>query len=196
MSNRLIIVGLCGAARSGKDTVAAHLVHEFGFTRIGLADGVRSAFRDIDGLTWERTKELEAAGKTTRWALQTLGTECREDLAKDSDDAHWVDHLLIKIRYLSYYHSVRQTRFVVPDIRFPFEAECIRLVSQAAFGAGKFCCWRIVRPGAGLSGDSGKHSSETGIGQIEYGDAIYNDGMIDQLRASTSAMTVQFLENQ
>jgi hypothetical protein len=188
MSERLIVIGLCGEARSGKDTVAQHLVHEFGFTRIGLADGVRSAFADIDGPTWEARKELEAAGKTNRWAAQTLGTECREFVGCDT---HWIDHALIKINYLARQHPVARTRFVIPDIRFGFEAENFTDVIGA--WNGKFACWRITRPGSGLTGDAAKHSSETGVSDVRCTERISNDSSIQVLRMYVSELAKELL---
>lgn len=194
MNDRLIIIGLCGEARSGKDTVASHLVHEFGFTRIGLADGVRAAFRDLDGPTWERTKELEANDLSVRWALQTLGTECRTDVVDDWEK-HWVDHLFIKLCYLYRYHLPRRTRFVVPDVRFPYEADLFRDKIAPIFPDGVFECWRIVRSGAGLAGEVAKHASESSVHAVDCDERFCNDGTIDELHASVTAMAIHLMEN-
>lgn len=174
--SELIVVGICGEARSGKDTVAQHLVSHHGFFRIALADGVRSAFADIDGPTWELTKEMDE-GPSTRWALQTLGTECREEIPADS---HWVDHVLIKIRYLSDHHPRRRWRFAIPDVRFPHEQ--LRLSGTIAGWGGRFECWKIVRPGAGLVGTAAEHSSETMVDSVPVDVMIANGRDLEFLR--------------
>src|SRR5689334_12961283 len=121
MSEELLVIGVCGRARAGKDTVA-RILADADFLRIGLADGVKSALNDLDGATWDFRKERDAAGLTDRWAAQTLGTECREEVAS----LHlWVDLLLAKLRYAAKHHPVPRGRFVIPDIRFPFEAYAI-----------------------------------------------------------------------
>lgn len=48
------LIGICGRARSGKDTIANILVKEFGFTRVALADPIKRAARDFFDLTWEQ----------------------------------------------------------------------------------------------------------------------------------------------
>jgi hypothetical protein len=157
--SELIVIGICGLARSGKDTVAQHLVSHHGFFRIALADGMRSALRDLDGPTWEISKAVDEG---PRRALQVLGTECRQDVPATS---HWIDHVLIKIRYLSrYYPGPPRFRFAIPDIRFPYEAAGIGATVRG--WGGQFQCWKIVRPGAGLVGTAAKHSSETAIDNV------------------------------
>jgi hypothetical protein len=105
MSNRLEIIGLCGVARSGKDTAAKCLELDHGFMRVALGDGLRGAFWAIDGPSWELTKELELAGVTSRWGLQTLGTEAREALTIGGAHRYlWIDLLLVGIRYLAFHH--------------------------------------------------------------------------------------------
>lgn len=177
--NNLIVIGLAGRARSGKDTVAQHLVHRHGFFRIGLADGVRAAFRDLDGPTWERTKELDPEiGFSLRWALQTLGTECRTKVV--GARCHWVHHALIKIAYMAIHHQEPRHRFVIPDIRFRFEER--ELDMRLPTMDGIFRCWMIERDGAGLAGELGNHSSETEIEKIPVSLGIGNHGTIAELR--------------
>ena len=194
MSDRLIVIGITGLARAGKDTVAKILESRHGFFRIGLADGVRAAFSDLDGPTWELRKEIEAAGSTARKALQTIGTEARLDVAlhagqlayrRDSEGARdsaarlWVHLLAVKIRYLCMYHPAPKYRFVVPDMRFADEH--YSLDDLVHHWGGEYQTWRIHREGAGLAGDSGKHASETEIDRIPAHAEIQNHGTIGDL---------------
>ena len=188
--SKLQVIGICGKARSGKDTVAAHLVHNHGFFRIALADGVRSAFSDLDGVTWERRKELEAANKTARWALQILGTECRTYF--DTAD-HWIDHLLIKIIYMSQHHPRPQFRFVIPDIRSPNEQDVLaRTLSELA----DLVIVGLSRPDSGLTGEQATHSSETGVDEVQCDERIVNDKGIPELRGKVDWLIHERFEQQ
>lgn len=183
----LLVIGIGGQARAGKDTVGQHLVSEYGFTRLGLADGVRSAFAEIDGPTWELRKELDNTNKTNRWVMQTLGTECRNEI---DCKLHWVNHLLVKIAYLAWHHPSPRSWFVVTDIRFPHEIERIR---EAIEPCGRFVSWRVTRPGFGLMGAAAKHSSETSVDDLDSHGTIFNDGTLAELRASVDTLAVPLI---
>lgn len=171
MSEQLTVIGICGKARSGKDTIAKILESQCGATRIALADGIRSALRDLDGMTWEFSKEND---KGFRFPLQKLGSESREDLdLSDSSCFHWLSHALIKIRYASHYHQLPRNRFVIPDIRMPHEPGFIK--AQVAAWGGKFILWKVNRPGEGLTGIDGAHKSETQLDSISAEVDIWND---------------------
>ena len=192
MSDKLLIVGLCGLARSGKDTAARYLCVDHGFTRLGLADGVRSAFRDLDGPTGELTKELEAASLTQRWALQRLGTDARESLTLGKAYRYlWVDVLMCKIQYLGMIHPTPRLRFVVPDLRFPYEADMLRIYARER--GGYFEAWKLDRPGSGLNGDAGEHKSETSLDAIRADADVRNTGGLLDLRESVDIAVEEFM---
>jgi hypothetical protein len=177
----LTIVGITGVARSGKDTVAGILCRKYGFTRIGLADGIRSSFRDLDGLTWDLTKELEEAGKSSRWALQNFGSEAR--LRAMCPDL-WLDLVATKITYLANVHPNPRRRFVIPDVRFPSEAATLdNMVNPLD---GRHFLWRVVRPGAGLGGPEGQHASEREMESLRPDVTIRNTGPMEYLEAIVS----------
>ncbi len=199
MDTRLIVVGITGVARSGKDTIAQTLCTRFGFTRIALADGVRSAFRALDGLSGELTKELEADESTTRWALQKIGTEAREDTAdllRIGDDIElanviWIHLLMIKLMYLHRYHPVRRHRFVVPDIRFPHEPDTLKCFIREA--GGTYQTWAAIRDGAGLIGEAARHKSEKSVQYIVPDHTIFNNSSKADLELHVAALASQLL---
>jgi hypothetical protein len=179
--SKLIVIGIAGKARAGKDTAASHLVNAHGFFRIALADGVRSAFTSLDGPTWELRKELSADNKNDRWAAQILGTEARrslEFLGSVAND-HWICESAIKIAYMYSFHPVERRRFVVPDIRFPREAELLGIIVR--HWGGEFMSLGLSRNGSGLSGDAAKHSSETSVDSVVCDHSIVNDEGIPEL---------------
>lgn len=186
--NGILIIGLCGKGRSGKDTVAKHLVSEHGFFRAGSGDGVRGTFTDMDGPTWELRKELEEAGLTQRWATQVIGDECREDIG---ERCHWVNQVVIKLRYLTKYHPVKRELFVVPDIRYKHEGA--KLTEWASCWGGSFVCWKLDRPGFGLTGDAAKHVSETMLESIRPDLIIGNTSSLGDLRSIACYHAIELL---
>lgn len=175
MTEPLIVIGISGIARSGKDTVASQLVHSHGFFRLALADSLRGAFADIDGPTWQIRKELDEAGKGFRWPLQILGTECRK-WYDDSLAEVWINCLMAKVAFLSGHHHPRRRQFCVPDVRFPHEERRLRKLTTSL--GGKFYSWRVDRPGAGLTGGAAKHASESLVNEVATNVVLLNDSSI------------------
>jgi hypothetical protein len=149
------ILGMSGAARSGKDYLTEQYILEYGFLQMALADhfkinvaakGVLStgeAF-DVDVLQlWETDKD-----DTHRQVLQEEGTE-RGRIPYGENI--WVRHLELWI----YKHALRGLRrFVVTDVRFVNEVEAIQN------WGGKVI--RVVGRG-GLQGATNQHPSETAL---------------------------------
>lgn len=191
---QITIICLAGPARSGKDTVASLLTTLHGFTRIALADGVRSLYRDLDGPTCELTKELDAAGKSHRSALQQIGTDCRERLPDSAAVCHWTSHLAVKVVYSAIHRPVQKTRFVVPDVRFAHEPEEIEIALRRTFGERlRVVTWRVVRPGAGLSGVEAQHKSEAEVDQLPASAYIHNNSTIAELAANVEIVLTHTL---
>jgi len=76
------LIAITGKARSGKDTLAEHLVASHEYTRIAFADPLKSAAQSIFGLTdaqtWDaelKETEIPYWGMTPRRMFQLLGTE-------------------------------------------------------------------------------------------------------------------------
>ncbi|WP_372407242.1 hypothetical protein [Streptomyces luteireticuli] len=178
------IIGLAGAARSGKDTAALALV-ETGWQRKAFADAVREFLygmnpwlpedpidgsyllaEEVDRYGWEQVKKDHPV---VREYLQRCGTEAgRRVLGEDV----WVNALVRD------YETWDQPT-VITDVRFPNEAEAIKqrggLVVQ------------IVRPGQALI-DRSDHISENALADWEFDATILNTS-VEGLRASIKALT-------
>ncbi|MFK0099210.1 hypothetical protein [Streptomyces sp. NPDC091040] len=169
------LIGLAGAARSGKDTAAQPLL-ESGWTRRAFADKVRDmlyAFDPyvldtqnevwnvsvaVDRYGWDGAKEQLPEIRTY---LQELGTEgARAVLGEDV----WVDALFRD------YATWGPT--VITDVRFPNEADAIRARGGLVIA--------IQRPGQELIPDA-EHVSETALRGYLFDDVILNDGPVAQL---------------
>lgn len=169
-----MIVGLVGAAGSGKSTAAEYLASEYGFRRARFAGPLKSMLagylthmgfsdeeidRRIEGDLKEEPLE-EFSGRTPRYVMQTLGTEWgRGFIAPDFWINSWRAHV---VRLMS---REGVTRVAVEDCRFPNEAQAIR-------GAGGVLL-KINRPGPFIIPTS-SHASEQQ--PIEPDMQIYNDG--------------------
>ena len=129
------IIGLCGFAQSGKDTLAAGMVKHLGFERRAFADPMRNMLYSLNPLVLTDTDAFqegmlypirlnklvdqygwEIAKKSTevRSLLQRLGTESgRDQLGQNI----WVDTL---------FNQSDAPWLVITDVRFPNEAAEIK----------------------------------------------------------------------
>jgi hypothetical protein len=122
----MMIIGLHGKKRVGKDTCADYLVEKYGFTKIAFADGVRDAlyalnpqihngeqYKDvIDFFGYEEAKDIFP---DIRMLLQRLGTEVGRNIL---DPDLWVNLLEKRLQ--------PNVNYVIPDVRFENEANLVR----------------------------------------------------------------------
>lgn len=151
-----MIIGLCGAAGSGKNAVAGILSILYGFKSLALADPLYDAVAAITGLTVKelqdrRLKEqpIDWIGKSPRQLLQSLGTEWGRGLVSES---LWVDHLFRRLDGL----TAAGVDAVVTDVRFDNEARLLRERYNARI-------WQVIRPSGTVAGAAMQHASEAGI---------------------------------
>jgi hypothetical protein len=187
------LVGFTGVAGSGKDSAAAVLVKQFGFTKISLADRIKRICADVfgwgPGRLWGPSEQRnlpdpDLGGLTARKALQHLGTEWGRAMYENI----WVNRALGDARLVlggaDYSPELGVHDYggallsvlgvVIPDVRFPNEVAAI----HAAGGR----VWRIDRPGAGLTGSVGTHASETGIADLHIDGIIRNDRSLEDFQ--------------
>lgn len=170
-----MIIGLCGAMRSGKDTVASALVAR-GWTRVGFADALRVELLDVDPIVapacpggspspltsvladnggWEGVKQSKAWADPVRGLLQDYGMRVR---AERGDD-YWVGRAFAALADI-------EGDVVVSDVRMPNEVSAIR------DRGGKVI--RVVRPDlAPNDSPRGLHISETALIGVEM-DAVFS----------------------
>lgn len=195
-----MLVGICGIAKSGKDTVGSFLVKNHGFVAIAFADPIKRTAAEWFGWNedrlWgpsDRRNEPDPRydGLTARKALQFMGTEIGRNLYPDLWCRYGVNlaKRLLEAKqdggpagYHSLYyspaggiwhgHNVRQVQgVVITDVRFKNEIKAIREAG------GKLV--RIVREGAGLQGAAAQHASEAeqlSIPDSEFDHVLDNNG--------------------
>jgi len=164
------LIGIAGAARSGKDSIASVLVEDYGFTRYALADPIKAALRSMLGLTDDHTdgdlKEelIDELGVSPRHLMQTLGTEWGRDTIRPDLWLRAAERHLERIN----------GPVVVPDIRMSNEAAWIR--QKGGF------VWHVRRPGYNPIG------SEQRL-QVEPGDHLtVNAGNLGHLESNVHAV--------
>lgn len=171
-----MLVGVAGVVNSGKTTIAELLVKHWGFEQASFAAklkelalrvnpiaeilyGQENRYRDVVlQLGAEGAKEIPEV----RRLFQELGTGVRDILGANT----WVDAAVKDLRL--------DQRYVFSDVRFPNEADAIR-------DRGGFLL-KVTRPGAGLAGAAGLHSSETALQDYAFDWVIDNSGELRDLK--------------
>jgi hypothetical protein len=198
------IIGLCGAARSGKDTAAEGLVR-IDWTRVAFADSVREGLLGVNpNITlnphitgWKRwlfpqhcrTMSLRDAVEKYGWdelkklpevrgLLQRYGTEGGRDI-------HGYQCWIEVAKYLL--HGGRlahKKKIVFADVRFPNEADFIHERGGRVY--------RIERPGNdnNLTDSTGNHSSEHSLDASHWDEVILNDGTVYDLHRKIMAISI------
>ena len=172
--NRLI--GLKGAARSGKTTVSSYLQSKHGYIELSFADALKEmcirallkspppaqfvfplAPSELNEATWRRLLYDERT-PFTRWLLQFIGSEIIRD---EVDQLYWVKQWGEQFTKLMWQDiKAGHPNIVIPDVRFPNEAEMIQRFQGEI--------WEIVREGFEGKGieHGADHQSETRRAEI------------------------------
>ena len=114
----MLLIGLCGRAQVGKDTIGAYLIKHHGFKRFGIADYVKQV-AELAG--WNGIKDERG-----RTYLNHIG-----DAMREYDPEIMLKHLVTKIKY--YEHICEQNgmpdvRVVITDARMEPEMRWIKSV--------------------------------------------------------------------
>lgn len=174
-----MLIGLCGAAGSGKDTVASILRETAQFYRVAFADPLYEMAAIVTGLLPEdlqdrelKEQEIDWIGKSPRQLLQTLGTEWGRNTVSES---LWIDIGMRRIdRLLADGRNV-----VVTDVRFDNEAAAVKSAGGEV--------WQVIRGEGCVRGVSMRHSSEDGISEVLIDKNIGNWGSLVRLRETVDA---------
>lgn len=173
------VVGITGAKRAGKDTVADYLRDVYGFRRLAFAEPIKDALAAAFGVDVaifhdQSVKEKPLGcllGHTPRRLMQTLGTGWGREMISDS---LWRNLLYQKAsEALSGGSSV-----VVSDVRYDNEAQTVKDLGGHII--------EVRRPSADNSGDT--HSSEGGIGSDFIDFRILNSRGFEALYAQVGVI--------
>ncbi len=154
-----ILIGICGKARHGKDTIADHLVRSHNFYKGSFAIPVKEfAVRHFN------LEPEEVYGEKTeksRWILQAIGNGCREEFGKNV----WIDKLFNTIAGVE--------AVVISDVRYVNEAEAIK-------ARGGYII-KVERPDAPKIEHGADHPSEMEMETVVPNYSLHNDWDLAQL---------------
>ena len=188
-----MIIGICGLIGSGKDTVADYLIQNHNFVKISFADKLKDAVavmfdwdrQLLEGKTdearaWREQKDeywSKETGRsiTPRLVLQEFGTEC---MRNGFYDGVWVS-LTKKILL-----DNPQTNFVIPDVRFPNEAEMLTGLNSELWRVrrGADPVWFRMYQDIGVE-PKDIHASEWSWANSNFTHIIDNEGTLEYLRS-------------
>jgi hypothetical protein len=179
-----MLIGLCGPAGAGKNTVADFLLDSDGgpFAQIAFADPLYECVSTITGLPVAQLRDRDVKeevipwlGKSPRQLLQTLGTEWGRGTVHPEI---WIRIAMERAAQHLAFNGV-----VITDVRFDNEA-------QAVIDAGGEV-WRVTRPGwRCLADEAAAHQSEAGVSDHMIARTIDNSGSLDDLRRQLFAATI------
>lgn len=168
----MILIGLTGAATSGKGVVSKRLSQKHAFTACRFAEPLKQMLSVGLSLTHEqldgREKSVPMArfgGLTPRHLMQTLGTEWGRRMVHSD---LWIDLWREKLASMG-------ELIVVDDLRFPNEAQAVRDKGGII--------WRVVRPGVPIL----DHPSERMQAEIVADATLINSTSINALCALVDA---------
>lgn len=170
------VIGIAGAKRAGKDSIANILVQDFGFASIAPGDLIREVLSKVTGISIDTLSHPDTK-ENYRREQQDLGVEIRR---VSGDPNFWIQATVRR----ALDQGVK--RLVIPSIRG--EEEYLRALTT--FRAVKFepRVWFVTRPGL-RSDDNDAHEIEQFAARARpetYDAHIVNDGTLDDLRAAVA----------
>lgn len=172
---------MTGIKKSGKDTLADHLVNNKGFQKYSFADPIRDICKTVFDWSDEDFKDREIKetidsyfGISPRQAMQWIGTEAFQYLIgedfplfkKTVGRTIWVRKFINWREKHPYFKNV-----VIPDWRFPHEQmELIENINEPI---------KFVRVENNRIKEGDVHESEVHIPHLSVDVTIHNDGSIE-----------------
>jgi hypothetical protein len=176
------VIGLAGAARSGKDTAAEWFIEQ-NYKRYSFATPLKAGLRVMLGLEFDHTdgdlKEcaLEPFGVSPRRMMQTIGTEWGRDLIHS-------DIWLLRAEQITEEWRANDPDLkgvIISDVRFENESAWVR--EQGGLVV------HLTRPGIDAVE---AHASESRISVHPDDHQALNDGSIDELHTRLANITRLF----
>jgi len=175
-----MIIAICGPKRSGKDTIADHLISKYNYEKIKIADPLKLITKELFGFTQDQVGETDSKdiiderwGITPRKALQFFGTEVMQykiqELLPDIGRKFWINRVLAGICT-----DRESAKYVISDLRFLHEYEELYKKTK-----DNLYIIKVFRPNK-------NYETETHVSELEYKEIkedllLINDGNIEDL---------------
>ncbi|GIQ87622.1 higher eukaryotic phosphomevalonate kinase [Kipferlia bialata] len=178
-----MIFGITGRKRSGKDTVADHLIGHHGFTKYQIASPLKQAVHALYGWDMDKLetddKEIhdDTYGISPRQAMQFMGAEFNKYMSQHFPQyAEVTNTKLYMMRMLEYIKLHPDQDIAIPDVRMPFTAKAIRDIGGV-----------MVRVERGTNPTGDQHDTERFVDTMDVDVVIRNDGTLEDLFAATES---------
>lgn len=172
----MLLIGLAGKARVGKDTAGDFLEREYGLKRYAFAQPIKKAVEVMFSLSPMflegelKEQDLDTLGRSPRYLMQTLGTEWGRKMVHPDvwlkAGEMWLENQVLACDLADVpFHGA-----VITDVRFENEAQWIREHGGVVL--------HIYRDDAIQVNE---HVSEAGVqlqGDVDY--MIENNGTVEQ----------------
>jgi dephospho-CoA kinase len=170
------IIALCGARRTGKDTVANYLVSRYGYEHIKFTTPLKEVCKILFQFTDEQLetdkKELvdEKWGVSPRQVMQFLGTEVFQykiqELLPQVGRLFWANSLMVRMS------QAPEKRYVISDMRFLHEHKALGCLDMLTI---KISSNRVQQ------NSTDQHLSECEHRNIQEDMHLQNDGTKEEL---------------
>lgn len=181
----MLIVGLAGRARSGKNTAGAYLERAFNYRQYAMAGPLKEMVRIGLGLNpadFETTEQKEAVievyGRSYRHITQTIGTEWGRQLIHPD---LW---LIIARHRFEAMSRVGTPGVAITDIRFENESEMVRDLG------GIVVHIHSKRALVGMSAQAAAHESEKALWIGPLDRVVDNNGTIGELEQQLNDIVI------
>lgn len=166
------IIGISGYARTGKDSIASHLVEAHGYERAAFADGVRAMALELDVPLLTHRGDILSYREASKFISDDrlkARTNLRTHLVQIGAGARRVLGPEVWVRRVEEIVS-EPGDWVIPDVRYANEAEMIERHGGVVI--------RVERPGFGPANDEEKRSLD------EFSPPLWilNDGSLSNLK--------------
>lgn len=142
------IVALCGARRTGKDTVASYLVEHHGYEHVKITAPLKRVCQTLFHFTEDQletdSKELPDPrwGISPRQVMQFLGTEVFQykiqELLPEVGRCFWINSLATLIR------ANPDKRYVISDMRFLHEHQVLQSIDPSSMRTIRVSSQRVA----------------------------------------------------
>ncbi len=194
--DKVVVVGLCGAAGAGKNTAADFLTLRYGFKQFSFAEPIKRAAAHAFCVPYEhmndrvlKEKKVSRFHLTPREMVQWLGT----DVFRQKNEDFWLVHMARRIDdYVKECKSRdKWAKIVLTDCRFANEAEMVLEASRYSR------VWEVVAPlrldgGTTLKNKSKSHECEKGVPERLVSNILPNDGTIAELYRHMETLVSDF----